>query len=222
MASPTLMELPDIVQWARKVAKHLDRGFEIQDVSELGAAPQYARIEVQETGGDAARPYTFSVNRLKGSQSVQLEIERELRRPGRERAARRQRRVSDRLLDLRVVYDRGIARGPVPVGPDQRQRRTDQQAKLSRRLYSGDQNSRACLPGELADSRRRLQEPGDLEAVRVIANGSLNQPQGTRRIEPSFVVNRFLLGLFSRVRGRSRDLRHSQRGGRHQANRRPG
>jgi hypothetical protein len=75
-----LMELPDIVQWARKVAKHLDRGFLIQDVSELGAAPQYARIEVQEAGGDASRPYTFSVNRLKGSQSVQLEIERELRK----------------------------------------------------------------------------------------------------------------------------------------------
>jgi hypothetical protein len=80
MESPQLMELPDIVQWARKVAKHLDRGFEIQDVSELGAAPQYARIEVQEAGGDITRPYTFSVNRLKGSQSVQLEIERELRK----------------------------------------------------------------------------------------------------------------------------------------------
>jgi len=49
-------------------------------VSELGAAPQYARIEVQEAGGDASKPYTFSVNRLKGSQSVQLEIERELRK----------------------------------------------------------------------------------------------------------------------------------------------
>ena len=80
MESPPLMELPDIVQWARKVAKHLDRGFEIQDVSELGAAPQYARVEVQETGGDANRPYTFSVNRLKGSHGVQLEIERELRK----------------------------------------------------------------------------------------------------------------------------------------------
>ena len=80
MESPPLMDLPDIVQWARKVAKHLDRGFEIQDVSELGAAPQYARIEVQEAGGDASKPYTFSVNRLKGSHSVQLEIERELRK----------------------------------------------------------------------------------------------------------------------------------------------
>ena len=79
MESP-LMELPDIFQWARKVARHLDRGFHIQDVSELGAAPQYARIEVQEAGGDVTRPYTFSVNRMKGSQSVQLEIERELRK----------------------------------------------------------------------------------------------------------------------------------------------
>jgi hypothetical protein len=63
MESPPLMELPDIVQWARKVAKHwtgLQSG-----CLELGATPQYARVEVRTRRQPAGR--TFSVNRLKAA-----------------------------------------------------------------------------------------------------------------------------------------------------------